>query len=139
MKKSVCLLLCIIMLLSVLFSCSSEKEDTSSAPSVSTASDTSEGGGQVVYKANVPEGLDLEGRVFRVLCRDYSYGSTSVTGYNGEVIQRPEYSEETAGVVDLAKAEVRRRVEEQLNCTITGDFNHGNSSEFNNVVRNGVL
>ena len=72
MKKSVCLLLCIIMLLSVLFSCSSEKEDHSSAPSVSTASDTSEGGGQVVYKANVPEGLDLEGRVFRVLCRDYS-------------------------------------------------------------------
>ena len=48
--------------------------------------------------------VDLDGRVFRVLCRDYGYGSTSITGFNGEVIQRPDYDEATAGIVDQAKA-----------------------------------
>ena len=137
MKKLTCLLLCITMLALPLFSCGTDPSETPSAPAASgTDSDTGEE--PTVYVADVPV-VNLNGRVFRVLCRDYSYGSTSVTGYNGEVIQRPDYDEAKAGIVDQAKAEVRRRVEERYNCSIEGDFDHGTSTQFNDIIRNGVL
>ncbi len=34
---------------------------------------------------------------------------------------------------------MRRRVEERYNCTIEGDFDHGTSTQFNDIIRNGVL
>ena len=136
-KKLICLLLCIAALALPLLSCDKDPAESSSGAGPQAGRTRNERG-PTVYVADVPV-VDLDGRVFRVLCRDYSYGSTSVTGFNGEVIQRPDYDEAAAGIVDQAKAEVRRRVEERYNCTIEGDFDHGTSTQFNDIIRNGVL
>ena len=138
LKKWICLLLCISTLALPLLACGADPAETSSASGDSNADQTASGDESDVYVADVPV-IDMEGRVFRVLCRDYGYGSTSITGFNGEVIQRPDYDEATAGVVDQAKAEVRRRVEERYNCLIEGDFGQGDVTQFNDIIRNDVL
>ena len=138
LKKWICLMLCITTLALPLLACGADPAENVSAPDTPDTSLTASGGGTSAYVADVPV-VDLDGRVFRVLCRDYGYGSTSITGYNGEVIQRPDYDEATAGIVDQAKAEVRRRVEERYNCTIEGDFGTGDVTQFNDIVRNDVL
>lgn len=138
LKKWICLMLCITTLALPLLACGADPAENVSAPDTPDTSLTASGGGTSAYVADVPV-VDLDGRVFRVLCRDYGYGSTSITGFNGEVIQRPDYDEATAGIVDQAKAEVRRRVEERYNCTIEGDFGTGDVTQFNDIVRNDVL
>ena len=137
-KKLICLLLCIAALALPLLSCGKDPAESSSGAAAVSGADSETSDGPTVYVADVPV-VDLDGRVFRVLCRDYGYGSTSITGFNGEVIQRPDYDEATAGIVDQAKAEVRRRVEERYNCTIEGDFGTGDVTQFNDIVRNDVL
>ena len=137
-EKWICLMLCITTLALPLLACGADPAENVSAPDTPDTSLTASGGGTSAYVADVPV-VDLDGRVFRVLCRDYGYGSTSITGFNGEVIQRPDYDEATAGIVDQAKAEVRRRVEERYNCTIEGDFGTGDVTQFNDIVRNDVL
>ena len=138
LKKWICLMLCITTLALPLLACGADPAENTSAPDTPDMRLTASGGGTSAYVADVPV-VDLDGRVFRVLCRDYGYGSTSITGFNGEVIQRPDYDEATAGIVDQAKAEVRRRVEERYNCTIEGDFGTGDVTQFNDIVRNDVL
>ncbi len=82
-KKLICLLLCIAALALPLLSCDKDPAESSSGAVAASGADSKRARGPTVYVADVPV-VDLDGRVFRVLCRDYSYGSTSVTGFNGE-------------------------------------------------------
>ena len=70
LKKWICLLLCISTLALPLLACGADPAETSSASGDSNADQTASGDESDVYVADVPV-IDMEGRVFRVLCRDY--------------------------------------------------------------------
>ncbi|MDL2287621.1 hypothetical protein LJB90_03580, partial [Eubacteriales bacterium OttesenSCG-928-G02] len=135
-------LLTLILILSVTFvSCqktSGDESTVSSTQSEGSASskedDTSEE--PTYYGENLPV-KDMDGRVFRVLCKDFSAGTTSILGYNGEIIQRDDYDELTAGIVDVAKRETRVKIEDRYNCKIEGLITSANANNdtFNNIVK----
>ena len=122
MKRLLAILMIAVMLCGVLAACNTPE------PEVSKTDDTSKEPENVVYGEDL-EIRDLNGRVIRVLCQDYNaQGSGSILGFGGEIIQREEYSEDTASAVDVAKAEVRRLIEERYNCTITGKIAPGSQT-----------
>ena len=144
MKKSICAFLTAIMSLSVLAACNG----TSDTDNASAASSRDESSASAVVSAEasetshdeaLPYGYDLpvrdmQGREFRVLCRDYAAGSASIVGYNGEVIQRPDFDEETADMVDIEKYRVRKEIEDKYSCYIEGEFSSASQGDFNNLV-----
>ena len=149
MKKSICAFLAAIMSISVLAACNSTSDrDNKPATSDQEASSTSETVSTEVSEMSEdetkPYGWDLpirdmNGREFRILCRHYAAGSTSIVGYNGEVIQRPDFDEETADMVDIEKYRVRKDIEDRYNCYIEGEFSSAAQGDFNNIVKNCVL
>lgn len=148
MKKILCSLIAIAMMLSVFAACN-DASDNSEAPSKVESQVTEQSNGvtsdsESSTEEDKPYGWDLpvkdlNGRVFYVLCRDYGANSTSILGYNGEVIQRPDFDEETADMVDVEKFRVRKNIEEKYNCEITGTFSSATSGDFNQIVRQSVL
>lgn len=133
MKKLFAVLLVCLMLCGVLAACNT------STPEVSEKDDVSISDEDKVYGEDLPI-KDLDGRVIRILCQDYNaQGSGSIMGFGGEVIQREDYSEDTASAVDVAKAETRRLIEERYNCTITGDIKPGSQvGTINGQVASGI-
>ncbi|MBO4501816.1 MAG: hypothetical protein J5760_06185 [Clostridia bacterium] len=151
MKKILCLILAAILMLSVFVACKSEdgKEESrpaaSGSPEASNTETVSESGESNVeevseevsqsyeYGTNIPV-KDLQGRVIRVLSMNWAANSSSMT-YNGDIIQRDDYDEHTADVLDRTKYEVRKEIERRYNCTIEGVFD---SNNFANVIYNQV-
>ncbi len=133
MKKLLAILLVSLMLCGVLAACNTTEDENSKDDNISETST------ETVYGADLPV-KDLEGRVIRVLCQDYNaQGNGSILGFGGEIIQREEYSEDTATAVDIAKAEVRRVIEERYHCTITGDIKPGSQvGTINSQVASGI-
>ena len=129
MKKIIAISLILLMVSALLASCNNVSDDTSK-------SDVSVG--DMEYGADLPV-KDLDGRVIRVLCRDWNAnGSGSILGFGGEIIQREDYAEDTASAVDVAKAEVRRVVEERYNCSIVGDILAESQTGINEMVMNQI-
>ena len=104
MKKCVCALIALIMSVSVLTACnngdgvgneSKNQENESAAVSGSVSDESSEASedGNKPYGWNLPV-RDMDNREFRVLCREFGAGSASILGFNGEVIQRPDFDEQ---------------------------------------------
>ncbi len=133
MKKLLAILLAAIMLCCALVSCNQTTSEVSKDENVSLSDE------ETVYGANLPV-KDLGGRVIRVLCQDYNaQGNGSILGFGGEIIQREDFSEDTASSVDVAKAEARRLIEERYNCTITGDIKAGSQvATINSQVASGI-
>jgi predicted small secreted protein len=124
MKKILPVLLVLVLLCATLAACN---DTTDTNQSGSDVSDTD-------YTASVPV-KDMEKRVIRILCRDWNAnGSGSILGFGGEVIQREDYSEDSASAVDIAKAEVRRVIEERYNCTLKGDIVAAGQPELNQII-----
>lgn len=149
MKKCVCALIALIMSVSVLTACnngdgvgneSKNQENESAAVSGSVSDESSEASedGNKPYGWNLPV-RDMDNREFRVLCREFGAGSASILGFNGEVIQRPDFDEQTADMVDIEKYHVRREIEDRYNCTITGELSSASQGDFNNIVKSCVL
>lgn len=149
MKKCVCALIALIMSVSVLTACnngdgvgneSKNQENESAAVSGSVSDESSEASedGNKPYGWNLPV-RDMDNREFRVLCREFGAGSASILGFNGEVIQRPDFDEQTADMVDIEKYRVRREIEDRYNCTITGELSSASQGDFNNIVKSCVL
>ena len=113
MKKLLICLLAVVMLVPLMTACDDGKNESSdtSAP-------------EVGFVQTTPV-KDMEGREFRVLYWDFSAGSNSILGYTGEIL----YAEENPSSVDEAKKWVVDQVEDQYNCTITGDsaYEYANS------------
>ncbi len=139
MKKTLSIILVCVMLLALLVSCGEETGNTSkeasssdvSASDVSKEDDTSEeSAAEESSEPTVPV-IDLEGRVIRVLSRNWA--NTSIT-YNGEIIQREDFDIETADALDVAKYEARLRIEQLYHCTIEGTF----STNFETTIYNQV-
>lgn len=125
MKKALSFVLIILMLCACLTACNTNTPE---------ASDTDASKEDLNYGADLPV-KDLDGRVIRILCRDWNAnGSGSILGFGGEVIQREEYSEDTASAVDVAKAEVRRVIEERYNCSLVGDIKAAGQAELNQII-----
>ena len=122
MKRLISVFFVVVLCLSVFAGCNGD------TPEESDNSETSEV--SLVEK-------DMEGREFRVLSWDFGYGSKSILGFTGEVITNRE--EKDYSSVDVAKAEVRNKVEEDYNCTIAGTVYGGNRTEFMDLIRNMVL
>ncbi len=133
MKKIIAILLACLMLCGILVACNTTEQNNSKDDNVSETST------ETVYGADLPV-KDLEGRVIRVLCQDYNaQGNGSILGFGGEIIQREDYSEDNATAVDIAKAEVRRVIEERYHCTITGDIKPGSQvGTINSQVASGI-
>ncbi len=125
MKKALSVFLILLLLCGVLVSCNDNTPaDDESGADVSDSD----------YGADLPV-KDLNGRVIRILCRDWNAnGSGSILGFGGEVIQREDYSEDTASAVDVAKAEVRRVIEERYNCTLEGLITAAGQAELNRMI-----
>ena len=124
MKKILPILLVLVLLCAALAACN---DTTDTNQSGSAVSDTD-------YTASVPV-KDMDGRVIRILCRDWNAnGSGSILGFGGEVIQREDYSEDSASAVDTAKAEVRRVIEERYHCTLKGDIVAAGQPELNQII-----
>ncbi len=123
MKKLLICLLALIMLVPLMTACDDSKNESSvtSAPEVS-------------FVQTTPV-KDMEGREFRVLYWDFSAGSNSILGYTGEIL----YAEENPSSVDEAKKWVVDQVEEQYNCTITGDSAYDYASNVPTQVKNQTL
>ena len=138
MKKTLSIILVCVMLLALLVSCGEEETNTSKEVSssdvsadVSSGSETSdESAAEESSEPTVPV-IDLEGRVIRVLSRNWA--NTSIT-YNGEIIQREDFDVETADALDVAKYEARLRIEQLYHCTIEGTF----STNFETTIYNQV-
>ena len=132
MKKLFAILLVALMICGALASCNNATDESSK-------SEVSKDQGDVVYGADLPV-KDLDGRVIRVLCQDYNaQGNGSILGFGGEIIQREDFSEDTAASVDVAKAEVRRLIEEKYNCSIVGDIKPGSQvGTINNQIATGL-
>ncbi len=129
MKKTISFILIALMLCALLAACNNNTGNESVGDVSKTDSE---------YGADLPV-KDLEGRVIRILCRDWNAnGSGSILGFGGEVIQRADYSEDTASAVDVAKAEVRRVIEERYNCTLTGDVKAGAQTELNIIIQDQI-
>jgi len=129
MKRTISFILIALMLCTLLVACN-DNTGNESVADVSKADSE--------YGADLPV-KDLEGRVIRILCRDWNAnGSGSILGFGGEVIQRADYSEDKASAVDVAKAEVRRVVEERYNCTLTGDIKAGAQTELNIIIQDQI-
>lgn len=119
MKRLLAILMTAVILCGILAACNPAE------PAVSETDVSDDVSEEVVYGADL-EVKDLDGRVIRVLCQDYNaQGNGSILGFGGEIIQREDYAEDTASSVDVAKAEVRRLIEERYNCTITGKIEAG--------------
>ena len=133
MKKLFAVLLVCLMLCGVLAACNNVPDEVSEKDDVSVSDEDK------VYGEDLPI-KDLDGRVIRILCQDYNaQGSGSIMGFGGEVIQREDYSEDTASAVDVAKAETRRLIEERYHCTITGDIKPGSQvGTINSQVASGI-
>ena len=108
MRRTIALLILLIMLMPLMFACGGE-EDLSIDLNSSTASTDSD--------PEVPV-KDFGGREFRVLCHDFSAGSSTVLGFTGEVI----YSDENPTSIDEAKKAVVEKIQSDYNCKITGDL-----------------
>ena len=121
MRRTIALLILLIMLMPLMFACGGE-EDLSIDLNSSTASTDSD--------PEVPV-KDFGGREFRVLCHDFSAGSSTVLGFTGEVI----YSDENPTSIDEAKKAVVEKIQSDYNCTITGDLQ---ASGIMDTVRNSV-
>ncbi len=119
MKKLFVILLALLLILPMTFSCS-EKEDTSS---------TAESTNAVVVK-------DMGGRVFNIFCHDFGAGTNSILGFSGEVL----YDEENPDSVDEAKKLVVDKIEADYNCTIEGvmDSTVGSLTTIRNQVSSGT-
>ncbi len=129
MKRTISFILIALMLCAVLAACN----DNTGEQSVTDVSV-----GDTEYGADLPV-KDLDGRVIRILCRDWNAnGSGSILGFGGEIIQRENYSEDTASAVDVAKAEVRRVIEERYNCVLTGDIKAGAQTELNQIIQDQI-
>ena len=124
MKKALSVLLILVLLCGALAACNSTGDESKSDTGVSDSD----------YAASVPV-KDMEGRVIRILCRDWNAnGSGSILGFGGEIIQREDYSEDTASAVDIAKAEVRRVIEERYHCVLKGDIVAAGQAELNQLI-----
>ncbi|MDL2287622.1 extracellular solute-binding protein [Eubacteriales bacterium OttesenSCG-928-G02] len=141
MKKFINLLLIILILTTTLVSCKDKSpvnssEGSSAAPSESNTQSGEESDEPSIYGENLPV-KDMEGRVFKVLAKDFAAGSNSIFGYNGEIIQRDDYDELTAGIVDVAKHETRVKIEDRYNCKIEGLITNadGTVAGFNNLIK----
>lgn len=123
---TLCIILVFLFALSILASCDTENpEDKSAGQSQPTLSEAeskeettdAESSEDFRYGTEI-EVKDLDGRVINVLCRDW--GSSSIQGYNGEIIQREDFGETTADMVDVAKYEIKLLIQERYNCRIEG-------------------
>ena len=124
MKKALSVLLILVLLCGALAACNSTGDESKSDTGVSDSD----------YASSVPV-KDMEGRVIRILCRDWNAnGSGSILGFGGEIIQREDYSEDTASAVDIAKAEVRRVIEERYHCVLKGDIVAAGQAELNQLI-----
>ncbi|MEG2118281.1 MAG: hypothetical protein RRY76_03660, partial [Clostridia bacterium] len=146
MKKIISAIILIVMLSVTLFACNNSKDGTSSVPTSDSQSkavsdsnsNTQSNPTQIEkYGKDIPV-KDLDGRVIRVLCRDWGQ-TASIMGYNGEVIQRDDFDEKTADIVDVAKYQVRKLIETRYNCKIEGVLTTDAPALFNNTVRNVAL
>ncbi|HBR32368.1 MAG TPA: hypothetical protein DD733_09825, partial [Clostridiales bacterium] len=119
MKKLIIALLALVLLLPFIASCKEEKDNSGSSD---TASKTDEN--EIVVK-------DMEGRDFKILCYSFGHGSKSIVGFTGEVL----YKEDSASPLDVKKKEIVDLVQQQYNCTITGDLFTGTHPELNEKIR----
>lgn len=121
MKKIFAIAFSVLILLPLLVSCKTpEPEKTVSQPDKEA----------ITVK-------DMNGREVRILCWDFGYNSKSILGYTGEVITKIE-DETEYSAVDVAKAKMRAKVEEEFNCKITGEVYGGDQTTFVNRIRNMV-
>ncbi|MDL2287623.1 hypothetical protein LJB90_03590 [Eubacteriales bacterium OttesenSCG-928-G02] len=141
MKRILCLFLTFLFVLLTLAACDPNKDlsEAESKDTSSTVSSTSEEPVESEDPASKLEVKNLGGRVIRILCRDWAEGSTSITGFNGEVIQRNDFDELTADIVDIAKHEVRLNVEDKYNCKIVGELRGDSPAAFNAYVKNSLM
>lgn len=123
MKKLILILLAIILLVPFVASC---KEDTDVSKDAGSTSGTND----VALVAK-----DMEGRDFNILCYEFGHGSKSIVGFTGEVL----YDEESSSPLDVKKEEVVNRVQQEYNCTVTGDLFSGTHAELNDKIRNMVM
>lgn len=145
MKKTLCVLIAVLISSMTFVSCNKVEENSESQSSaisqeevLSSAEAESSADEEKLYGWDLPV-KDMNGRVFRILCRDWAANSNSILGYNGEVIQRPDFDEQTADTVDIEKYRVRTDIETKYNCTIEGDFNYDPMNDFNRIVTQSVL
>jgi len=142
----ICVLLALTMAFTLLVACGSEDPAPQSAaeskPAETNESQSAESAPEqvseevsqeLVYGKNIPV-KDLGGRVIRVLTINWAANSNSMT-YNGDIIQRDDYDELTADVLDRTKCEVRQEIERRYNCVIEGTFD---STNFVNTIYNQV-
>jgi len=124
MKKLLIVIVSLMLMLPLLVSCKTDtdgQKDTSA-----TQSDEK----QIIVK-------NMQGREIVILCWDFGYNSKTVLGYTGEVITKIE-NEEDYSSVDVAKAKMRAKIEEEYNCKITGEVVGGDHNAFTNRIRNMV-
>lgn len=119
MKKLIAILVVLLMIIPMMFSCNSDEDTSSQTESKSS----------VVVK-------DMGGREFNIFCHDFGAGTNSIQGYSGEVL----YDEENPSSVDEAKKKVVDKIESDYNCSITGvmDSTEGSLTTIRNQVSSGT-
>lgn len=126
---SVLLLLCVLCL-AVFSACVGT--DTPADETASSADSTPQEPADTDIR---PEIIDLNGREIRVYCFEFGSATDTILGYTGEILYSDE---ENATAVDTAKKATIDRIEQDYNCTITGDL-EPNPDTFYNTVFEGVM
>lgn len=132
MKKSVSFIIIIIIIMSIC-ACGNDNETSSDTGSSEISGTSSNEDGGYGYELTVK---NMNGRIFRVLCQYWGKDSQSILGFGGEIIQAEDFDETTANIVDVAKYQTRKLVEEEYNCKIEGDLVAG---DLNTIIRNSIL
>lgn len=132
MKKYLCLIFVLSLVLGAFCSCSGDAGGVNSAESVAEESviASSEDSSEDVLP-------DLGGREFRVVQRWFGY-NTNPTYFGGEVI----WTEDESGAmseVSLAKKRALERVQKDYNCTVTGEIRTDTAGEIRAFIENDIL
>lgn len=158
MKKILCLLLVLTMIVPFAVACGDDTSSSSKNPTSQTSSnnnpttpkgtDANPSGTQSgtnptapvtkSTKEAIPAELDMKGQEFYVLCRWFGYGKEEID-FTGEIIYPEPEEGETLSGVNIKKKEIIEDLQSRYNCKITGSlFCEGQGAEIPSKMREAV-
>ncbi len=140
MKKYLCMLLALLMVVACFAACGKGNSDDASsvAPSADDSSTASEGEkDKVVYHDMLSKPTDMGGRVFNIYQRWFGYGKESID-FQGEVIWQ-DSEDGTMSNLNRAKSEVLEEVQRAYNCTIVGEMSTDTAGEIRTYIQEDIL
>ena len=143
MRKYLCLLMALLMVVACFAACGGDKPDTddSSKPSASTDAASKEEESKApttIYRDQLPEAVDMGGREFNILQRWFGYGKETID-FQGEVIWDESEESGTMTNINLAKRQVLEAVEKDYHCSIVGEMSTDTAGNIRSYIQEDLL